>query len=90
MNGNSFDESDDPLVSAAAFELVQILAAKGIAADEIRIKFSSLSGIPPATTVSIELLSLSEAVDTQPCFSGLNGVFALMDVDEEEGTLHGD
>ena len=82
MNGSSFNASDDPSVSAAAFELVQVLADKGVSADEIRITFSSSSGSSPATTVNIELLSLSEAADTQPCFSGLNGVFALMDIDD--------
>jgi hypothetical protein len=84
VNGSSFDESDDPLVSAAAFELVQILARKGIAADEIRITFSSVSKASPATTVNIELLSLTETADIQPCFPGLHGVFALLDIDEEE------
>ncbi len=87
MNGSSFDESDDPLVSAAAFELVQILANKGIAADEIKITFSSSMESATPTTVNIELLSLSEATDIQPCFSGLNGVFALMDIDEEEASF---
>lgn len=84
VGGSSFDESGDPLVSAAAFELVQILARKGIAADEIRITFSSFAEKLPVTTVNIELLSLSETADIQPCFPGLHGVFALLDIDEEE------
>jgi hypothetical protein len=83
-NGSSFDESDDPVVSAAAFELAQILARKGIAADEIKITFSSSSEIPAPTTVHIQLLSLSESSDTLPDFDGLYGVFALLDLDEEE------
>lgn len=84
MNAGSFDESDDPLVNAAAFELVQILASKGIAADEIRIRFSSVAANCVPTTVNIELPSMSDAIDTQPDFAGLNGVLALVDIDEEE------
>lgn len=88
MEGHSFDESDDPLVSAAAFELAQILARKGIAADEIRIRFSSSSTASTPTTVNIQLLSLTESPDTQPDFDGLYGVYCLLEVDEEE-VLHG-
>lgn len=84
VNQGSFDESDDPLVSAAAFELVQILACKGIAADEIRITFSSVPADRIPTTVNIELLSMTESAETQPDFDGLNGVLALFDIDEEE------
>lgn len=83
VNKSSFDGSDDPEVSAAAFELVQILARKGIAPDEIRITFTSFSESSPTTTVNIELLSLTETADVQPCFPGLHGVFALLDMDEE-------
>lgn len=84
VDENSFDESDDPLVSAAAFELVQILARKGISADEIKIRFSSVSEDCVPTTVNIELLSMTESLETQPDFDGLYGVFALLDIDEEE------
>jgi hypothetical protein len=92
VKGHSLDESDDPLVSAAAFELAQILARKGIAADEIRITFSSTSKALEPKTVNIRLFSftdLTDSPDTLPDFDGLNGVFALLDLDEEEGAFLG-
>lgn len=92
VKGHSLDESDDPLVNAAAFELAQILARKGIAADEIRITLSSSPKAPESTTVNIRLLSLTDltdAPDTLPDFDGLYGVFALLDLDEEEEAFLG-
>lgn len=92
MKGHSLDESDDPLVSAAAFELAQILARKGIAADEIRISFSGAPKESESTTVNIRLLSLgdlTDSPDTMPDFDGLFGVFALLDLDEEEEAFLG-
>lgn len=84
MNGRTFDASGDPLISAAAFELLQHLIRKGVVADEIRIKFSSSLEVPAHTTVTIELPSMAEPPEIRPDFDGLHGVYALMDVEEEE------
>ena len=88
MNGRTFDESGDPLISAAAFELLQHLIRKGVVADEIRIRFSRSSDVPAhTTTVTIELPSMAEPPEILPDFEGLHGVYALIDVEEEEKAL---
>lgn len=81
VNGRVFDESGDPLITAAAFGLVQLLAREGVVAEEIKIRFSS-SAEPAPTTVTIQLPSLSEPPGIRPDFEGLNGVYAVLDVDE--------
>lgn len=81
VNGRVFDESGDPLITAAAFGLVQMLARQGVVAEEIRIRFSS-SESPEPESVTIQLPSLSEPQGIRPDFDGLNGVYAVLDVDD--------
>lgn len=83
-DGNLIEGSDDPLISAAAFDLVQVLARKGITAGEINITFSGSCGLPDGATVNIVLPSLTDPADAEPKFPGLQGVFALFCPDEEE------
>jgi hypothetical protein len=82
-DGNSCQGTDDPLVTAAAFELVQVLTRKGIVPREINISFTGGDAEPASQLVNIELPSLTDAVNIQPKFPGLQGVFALFS-DEEE------
>lgn len=86
-DGDSCQGTDDPLVTAAAFELVQVLTRKGIIPREINISFAGGGAEPGSQMVNIELPSLTDAVDTQPKFPGLQGVFVLFS--DEEEAIHG-
>lgn len=71
----TYDESGDPLVSEAAFQLIQVLSNHGVTAGEINISFGTEA--PEGVSVNIQLPALTDSLDTQPDFAGLRGVFAL-------------
>lgn len=82
-NGDSCQgPDDDPLVTAAAFELVQVLGRKGIVPKEIHISFVGGDTEPASELINIELPTLTDSMETEPEFPGLQGVFALF-IDEE-------
>jgi hypothetical protein len=74
----TYDESCDPLVGEAAFELVEVLSRHGVTAGEIRITFGSEA--PEGASVKIELPALTDSITAQPDFPGLQGVLALFTV----------
>lgn len=82
-DGDSCQGANDPLVTAAAFELVQVLTQMGIVPREINISFAGGHAEPASQMVNIELPSLTDPVNTQPKFPGLQGVFALFSEEEE-------
>jgi len=77
----TYDESGDPLVSEAAFELVQVLSRHGVTAGEIKITFGD-SDTPEGSRVNIELPALTDSPTEQPDFPGLQGAFALFTVED--------
>lgn len=83
-DGHLIEGSDDPSICAAAFDLVQLLARKGITAGEINITFSNSCGLPDGARVNIVLPSLTDPADAEPKFQGLQGVLALFSQNEEE------
>lgn len=86
-SGKLAEGPEDPVVTAAAWKLVEVLNRKGISAGEIKITFSQPCESTEQALVNIQLPSLTDSLDVQPDFNGLQGVFIL--VGDEGGSSRG-